>query len=146
MRSVPAISFEPRPSRQLLMASAAMVFLALTSLAISALPWWYSSPASASVLVLAAYAIQRYRRPRYVAINHDQTGWQLQDRAGDWTAVTLRDHGQLGSWVILDFSTATGRWSNLLTSDSIDADTRRRLLLVLAATTTRPATAPSSNT
>ena len=137
MRSVPAISFEPRPSRQLLIASAAMVLLALVSLAISALPWGLSLPASASVLVLAAFAIHRYRNPRYVAISHDQTGWQLRDRSGEWIATTLRHHGQLGSWVILDYSTPTGRSSSLLTSDAIDVDTRRRLLLILAATSTR---------
>ncbi|MFZ2236569.1 MAG: hypothetical protein WAV67_09350, partial [Dokdonella sp.] len=79
MPSVPAISFEPKPSRQLLIASAAMIVLALASLAISAMPWWFSLPASASVLVLATLAIARYRKPRYVAISHDQTGWQLRD-------------------------------------------------------------------
>ena len=137
MRSVPAISFEPRPSRQLLIASAAMVLLSLASLAISALPWWLTLPASASVLVLALFAIHRYRNPRYVAISHDQTGWQLRDRTGDWIATTLRHHGQLGSWVILDFAPPSGRWNCLLTSDAIDVDTRRRLLLVLAATSTQ---------
>lgn len=117
-----------------------MVFLALASLAISALPWWFSLPASASVLVLAGFAIQRYRKPRYVAISHDQTGWQLRDRADDWIAATLRNQGQLGSWVILNFGTPTGRWNTLLTSDAIDADARRRLLLVIAATSTQAAT------
>ena len=143
MRSVPAISFEPRSSRQLLIASMVMVLLALVSLAISALPWWLALPAGISVLVLAAFAIERYRKPRYLAVSHDQTGWCVRDRAGDWVAATLRHHGQLGSWVILDFSTPTGRWSSLLTSDSIDSETRRRLLLVLAATSTQPTTARS---
>ena len=143
MRSVPAISFEPRPSRQLLTASVAMAFLALVSLAISALPWWLALLAGIAVLVLAKFAIQRYRTPRYLAVSRDQSGWSVRDRAGDWVAATLRHHGQLGSWVILDFSTPTGRWSSLLTSDSIDSETRRRLLLVLAATSTQPTTARS---
>lgn len=145
MRSVPAISFKPKPSRQLLIASTAMVLLALVSLAISALSWWVSLPASASLLVLAAFAINRYRYPRYLAISHDKTGWQVRDRADDWVAATLRHHGQLGSWVILDFRTPSGRWSSLLTSDAIDANTRRRLLLVLAATSTQSAPTQSSN-
>lgn len=140
MRSVPAISFEPKPSRQLLAASAIIVVLALLSLAISALPWGYSLPAGVSITVLAAFAIERYRNPPYLAISHDQTGWQLRDRAGDWVSVTLRNHGQLGSWVILDFAAPSGRWNSLLTSDVIDADTRRRLLLVLAATSTQATT------
>ncbi len=114
-----------------------MVVLALTSLAISAMPWWFSLPASASVLVLATFAVQRYRKPRYGTISHDQSGWQLRDLSGDWVSVTLRNYGQLGSWVILDFATPSGRWNSLLTSDVIDGDTRRRLLLVLAATTTQ---------
>lgn len=140
MRSVPAISFEPRPSRQLLAASAVIAVLALLSILISALPWGYSMSAGISITVLAVFAIQRYRNPNYVAISHDQTGWQLRDRAGEWVAVMLRNHGQLGSWVILDFTTPSGRWNSLLTSDVIDADTRRRLLLVLAATSTLTAT------
>ena len=119
----------------------AMLLLALVSLALSALPWWLAVLAGASVLVLATFAIARYRQPRYVAVSHDQTGWQLRDRVGDWSTAGLRHHAQLGSWVILDFTTATGRWSSLLTSDSIDADSRRRLLLVLAATSTQSATA-----
>lgn len=143
MRSVPAISFEPKPSRQLLMASAAMVFLSLVSLAVSALPSLLALLAGVSVLVLAAFAINRYRKPRYVAISHDQTGWQLRDRVGDWVAGTLRHYGQLGPWVILDFITPTGRWNTLLTSDAIDADMRRRLLLVLAATRSDSMTSPS---
>lgn len=122
------------------MASASLVVLALISLATSALPWGYALPAGISIAVLAVCAIQRYRNPPYVAISHDQTGWQLRDRAGDWVSVTLRNHGQLGSWVILDFATPSGRWNSLLTSDVIDADTRRRLLLVLAATSTLTAT------
>lgn len=145
MRSVPAISFEPRPSRQVRIASAAMVLLALVSLAISALPWLPALLAGVSVLVLAAFALARYRKPRYVAISHDQTGWQLRDRAEQWTAVTLRHCGQLGSWVILDFATPSGRWNSLLTSDVIDADTRRRLLLVLAATSTQAIATAASN-
>ena len=140
MRSVPAISFEPRPSRQVLTASAVMVVLGFFSLAISALPWGYSLPAGVSITVLAAFAIQRYRNPPYLAISHDQTGWQLRDRAGDWVSVMLRNHGQLGSWVILDFATPSGRWNSMLTSDVIDADMRRRLLLVLAATSTHATT------
>ena len=140
MRSVPAISFEPRPSRQVLTASAVMVVLGFFSLAISALPWGYSLPAGVSITVLAAFAIQRYRNPPYLAISHDQTGWQLRDRAGDWVSVMLRNHGQLGSWVILDFAAPSGRWTSLLTSDVIDADTRRSLLLVLAATSTQATT------
>ena len=137
MRSVPAISFEPRPSRKVLIASAAMVLLALVSLALSALPWLPALLAGVSVLVLAAFALARYRKPRYVAISHDQTGWQLCDRANNWVAATLRNYGQLGPWVILDFVTPSGRWNSLLTSDVVDADTRRRLLLVLAATSTQ---------
>lgn len=122
-----------------------MVILALASLAISALPWWFSLPAGVSVLVLAAFAIARYRDPRFVALSHDQTGWQLRDRADGWVAATLRHHGQLGSWVILDFSTPTGRWNSLLTGDATDADTRRRLLLVLTATSTQAATTSTSS-
>ena len=117
-----------------------MLLLALVSLAISALPWWLALLAGVAVSVLAAFAIERYRKPRYVAVSHDQTGWQLRDRVGDWSTASLRHHAQLGSWVILDFTTATGRWSSLLTSDSIDSDSRRRLLLVLAATSTQSAT------
>ena len=144
MRSVPAISFEPRPSRQVLIASAAMVVLALVSLAISALPWLQALLAGVSVLVLAAFALARYRKPRYDAISHDQTDWQLRDRTGEWITATLRHHGQLGSWVILDFATPTGRWNSLLTSDAIDVETRRRLLLVLAATSKQAAATAAS--
>ncbi len=97
-------------------------------------------PAGVSISVLAASAFQRYRNPPYEAISHDQTGWQLRDRAGDWVSVTLRSYGQLGSWVILDFAAPSGRWNSLLASDVIDAETRRRLLLVLAATTRLAAT------
>ncbi|MEO7916966.1 MAG: hypothetical protein ABIR16_04930 [Dokdonella sp.] len=134
MRSVPAISFEPKPSRQLIVASGAGAFLAVVSLLISALQWWLSIPASVAVVLVTLRALRRYRDPRYEAINHDQTGWQLRDRDGSWHAAMLRSHGQLGSWVMLDFVAARSRWSTLLTTDTIDGDTRRRLILVIAAT------------
>ncbi|MEO6076519.1 MAG: hypothetical protein ABIP56_06915, partial [Dokdonella sp.] len=124
---------------------AAMVVLALVSLAISALTLLQALLAGISVLILAAFALARYRKPRYDAISHDQTGWQLRDRAGEWIAATLRNYGQLGSWVILDFATPTGRWTSLLTSDATDVETRRRLLLVLAATSKQSAAAAASD-
>lgn len=142
MRSAPAISFELRPSRSLIAASWAMLLLACVAIVSSAASFALQVLMIAVMAVGALPALRRQQRPRYVAISHDQGGWQLRRHDGEPIVARLREHGQLGPCLTLDFSIDRARWRCLLMPDMVDADTRRRLILLLASlqkTTPKPA-------
>lgn len=133
MRSAPAIGFELRPSRLLLVATVSMTALALLAIVACAAPAWLKLVLCALVLAGAGSAIRSLRDPSYRHISHDQTGWQIGARDGSIIAVELRQHARLGAMLVLEFQLSVGRWRCLIAPDMVDADTRRRLLLTLAS-------------
>ncbi|HEY0178422.1 MAG TPA: hypothetical protein VGC30_02180 [Dokdonella sp.] len=133
MRSAPAVAFDYRPSRWVAAGAAAVVALAALA------PWLSASPAAArvgvSLLALAAgaAALGRYLRPRFVRVACRAAQWTLVDAAGAEHAVVLESQARLGALIALGFRHgARARFRVVLAPDNLDAETRRRLVLLLA--------------
>lgn len=133
MKSAPAIAFDYAPSRRLAAVAALMAMLAVVGVLKSGLA---PSPQVILAVLVPIYAVIGLRRflvPPFVRVARDASGWQLVGRAGDGVAATLRTHRRLGPLLVLEFELATRqRFRFVLTADVIDAELRRRLLLVLA--------------
>jgi hypothetical protein len=133
MRSAPSIAFDYRPSRAVIAAIGAVGFVA------ALVPWWSAATLglrialSLGALGIAVVALHRYRSPPFHRIVRRASGWRLVDRDGREHAAILRAHRRLGTLLALDWHCAPrARFRVLLTPDNMDADTRRRLVLLLA--------------
>lgn len=133
MRSAPSIAFDYRPSA--VMAGATV----LVALAAALAPWASAAPLalrtalSALALAGAAIVLRRYCRPPFRRIVRGVSGWRLVDREGGEHAAVLHSHRRLGSLIALDWRCAPRtHFRVLITPDNLDADTRRRLVLLLA--------------
>ena len=133
MKSAPGIAFDYRPSRQLGGVGLAVATLALLAPWLSGLPWPASLLLSLAVLALATRSLTRFMRPAFRRIAWHASGWVLVDAAGNERPAELRRHARFGAWlVLLDFRHATRtRFHALIAPDNLDADTRRRLILLL---------------
>ena len=132
MKSAPTIAIDYRPSRLIALAGGAIVLLsALAPL----LTGWPTAPKLAvSLLALAAgiVSVLRFVRPPLRRIAYGKAGWQLRGRERTHDAVLVA-HTRIGAFTALTWKLATGRrWHALLAPDNADADTRRRMTLVLA--------------
>jgi toxin CptA len=134
MTSAPAIGFEYRPSRWLRQTLVLVAALALSAVALSALPMWLKP----LLVVLVSLATWRTLR-RLAAGPVTAAGWG----AGDAWTLHLSDHQDvpatlasfrvLGAFVLLRLRTAEhGVQVLLLAPDNSDADIRRRLRMRLA--------------
>jgi hypothetical protein len=139
MKSVPTIAFDYRPSPvvtslSMLLAGAAVIAPWLSGLAV---PLRFALCLFA--LVFAVHAIRAQQRSRFVRIVYRASGWCLVDRAArEWPALLLT-HRRLHNVVALDWRYAPrARFQALLTPDNLDADTRRRLVLLLARGDSNP--------
>jgi toxin CptA len=133
MRSAPTLAFDLAPSR-LLGAGLAVIGVA-ASLAPWATAWPWPACAALSLLAAAgaARAGQRFATPRFRRIAWRAAGWDLLDADGVEHPALLLGHARLGSLIALDFRCGPAtRWRALLTVDNSDAETRRRLILLLA--------------
>jgi len=135
MKSAPTIAFDYAPSR--LVAATAFVVLVLAIVA----PWSSALPAVAcialSLLAIGAgmFVIRAFRTPRFVRIAYRGDGWVLLDRGGAEHAALLRAHRHLGAFVTLDWRYARrARFRAVLAPDNLDAQTRRRLVVLLRRT------------
>jgi len=133
MRSAPSIAFDCRPSPGVVAATL------VVALAAGLAPWSSGAPlALRMVLSLCAFAgtaaaLRRYCAPPFRRIVRRASGWRLVDRDGREHAAILRAHRRLGAWLALDWRcTPRARFRVLVTPDNLDADTRRRLVLLLA--------------
>jgi hypothetical protein len=133
MRSAQSIAFDYRPAPAIV-ALAAVIVVAAASAA------WFSA-ASISVKALvsvaaAAYgivALRRFVRVRFVRIACRASGWVLVDASGTEHAADLASHARYGDWIMLDFrSDARRRLRALVGPGNADAETRRRLILLLS--------------
>ena len=133
MKSAPPIAFDYRPSRAVIAATGAVGFVAALA------PWWSAAPLglrialSLGALGIAVVALHRYRSPPFHRIVRRASGWRLVDRDGSERVATLSAHRRFGAWLALDWRCAPrARFRVLVTPDNLDADTRRRLVLLLA--------------
>ena len=133
MKSVPGIAFDYRPSRQLGGVGLAVAALALAAPWLSGLPWPASVLLSSAVLALALRSLARFTRPAFRRIAWRASGWTLVDAGGNEQPAELRRHARFGAWlVLLDFRAgAQARFQAVIAPDNLDADTRRRLILLL---------------
>jgi hypothetical protein len=133
MRSVPAITFDYRPSRWIGAAAASAVLLAVAA------PWLSGSPPplravlSLAALLIGARALHRHWHPAFRRIVHQPSGWMLVDASNAESPAVLESHAQVGALLALGFRHGPrARFRALLLPDNLDADTRRRLRLLLA--------------
>jgi hypothetical protein len=141
MRSAPSIAFDVRPSRALACAAAGGVVAATIAPWQSALPMSLCLFASIAALLVGFVALRRFARPRFERVAYGAIGWTLAVANAEATPAELVAHRRLGPWLALDFRTvARKRFRLVLGPDNSDADTRRRLALMLArAEIARPA-------
>ena len=133
MKSAPSIAFDVRPSRALAGAGAIGVVAAAIAPWQSALPASVRAIASILALVIGAVALARFSRPRYERVAYGVTGWTLAVANADATPAELIGHRRIASWLALEFREADRRrFRVVLGPDNSDADTRRRLALMLA--------------
>ena len=102
-------------------------------------PWFAGLPmesqAAASIAALAAgiSAIARFRKPRFRRIAFRAAGWRLGGSGDVEHAAELVSHFRLGAWLVLEFQLGDRRrFRALLGPDNIDAETWRRLILLLS--------------
>jgi hypothetical protein len=133
MRSAPAIAFDYRPSRALAATVACVAVAAAVAPWLGAVPITLRAFATLSVSIVAAVEIRRLLSARYRRISHGAPGWRLFDASGESRVAELVSHHRVGAWLALDFRVdADRRFSIVLGPDNLDADTRRRLVLMLA--------------
>ena len=133
MKSASAIAFDYRPSHGLALAAATILCVAIAAPWFSALP--FAARIALSVVVCAAGAIslRRFLRPSFRRIAYRVSGWTVLDANDREYAALLRSHVCLGAWISLDFQLdRSRRFRAVLGPDNVDAETRRRLVLLLA--------------
>lgn len=135
MRSVPAIIFDVRPSRWLMLALMAVAILAVVAVMLCALPLWLRLALAVVVVGYAAQTLHGLRHPKLAKVGwrSDET-WGLRLIDGTETEGELRTSRVLGAMIVLRLSWAPrGRAALVLLPDNMDADTRRRLRMRLSA-------------
>ncbi|SFN07191.1 hypothetical protein [Dokdonella immobilis] len=134
MKSAPAIAFDYTPSRLILAGVLACGALAALAVVLSGLGGFLKIPLVLLALGYAGHAAWRFADCPVVRMAHGEAGWILVDRSGNEEAVELAHHIRRGVLLVLAFAAGTRRPRRfVLAPDNLDAETRRRLLLVLAA-------------
>lgn len=132
MKSAPSIAFDYAPSRLVSAALCVVAVLAAATPWLSALPAMVCVVLSLLAIVVAAIAARTFRAPPFVRIAWRGDGWVLLDRAGVEHAALLRAYRHLGAFVTLDWRHARrARFRVVLAPDNLDAETRRRLVVLL---------------
>ena len=133
MRSASAIAFDYAPSRRLAAGLVAMTAAGAVAPWLSALPAPAAIAVSALVMLAGLGARARFVAPAFRRIAWRASGWTLVDADGVEHAATLRSHARLGTWLALELDVAgRRRFRAVLGPGNSDAETRRRLILLLA--------------
>jgi hypothetical protein len=133
MKSASAIAFDYRPSRWLALAAAAIVCAAIAAPWFSALPFAIRIALSVVVCALGAVSLLRFLHTPFRRIAYRASGWTLLDTSDREHTALLRSYARLGAWISLDFQLdRSRRFRAVLGPDNLDAETRRRLVLLLA--------------
>lgn len=138
--SSPSKAFEChwQASRLLLVGYLLTLGLALLAVLLAALPWWAQALACALALLHAAWCLPRQillNSPQaFSGLRHDDSGWQLFNRASGWQAVQLRPSSvALPLAVVVHFRLAGQRRVRglCIPCDALGHDLHRRLRLQL---------------
>lgn len=134
MKSVPAIAFDYRPSRWLLLALAVITALALVAIALCGLDPWIKLALAVLTLAYALYSSKRFLYPPFIHLMWHSSGhWRLRDIAEREQVGELRDAVVLGALIVLMLRVDPKRTcSFVLLLDNVDEETRRRLRVRLA--------------
>jgi len=133
MKSASAIAFDYRPSRWLAAGAVVVLCAAIAAPWASALPTAIELALSLAACVIGTFSLRRFLRPPFWRIAYRASGWIMVDAGGREKAALLRWHAQLGAWISMDFELDRGRrFRAVLGPDNLDAETRRRLVLMLA--------------
>ncbi len=134
MKSASTIAFDYRPCRGVAIGIAGMTVLAMVAILASGLSVALKLLLAMAVLGYGILALQRQWRSATVRIARGAAGWRLVDTQGVESPVTLVDHVHRGVLLVLGFRKDGGPLQRfVLSPDNCDADLRRRLLLILAA-------------
>ena len=133
MKSAPSIAFDYEPSRPIAALVLALVVAAALAPWLSALPFAAKVALSFAVLTSGFGANRRFMQTAFRRIAYRASGWLLVDDSNAEHAATLSSHARYGAWIALDFRLdGRGRFRALVGPDNADAETRRRLILLLA--------------
>lgn len=133
MKSAPTIAFDYRPSREVACLAVVVSFAAILAPWLSGLPIAAQAAISTCTLLFAIGSLAAFSKPRFRRIAYQASGWTLVDRSGTELQADLVAHATLGPWLMLDFrDSQRRRFRALLGPGNVDAQTRRRLILLLA--------------
>lgn len=135
MSSAPSIVFDVRPSRLLLTIVAVMALLAMLAVILASMTWWLKVLLCMGVTAYTAQGIRHHlRQPVRRASWHADGSWVLHLAHGSEICPELVAVRTLGALTFLHFSpVGKERPSLALLPDNVDAETRRRLRMRLAA-------------
>lgn len=133
MKSALTIAFDFAPSR----ATGAVALL--VCLCATLAPWASALPLALCVTLslgagaLGLHALWRYWHPPFRRIALRESGWVLLDHADVEQDAVLHSHAHLGVLLTLGFRYGPRAYFRaVLAPDNLDADTRRRLILLLS--------------
>ena len=132
MPSAPTIAFDIRPSRALASIAALVRGCGMVAVLLADTAWWIGLACCLAASASGVHALGRYAHPRYARASGQGGEWVLIDAQDRSYAATLHGHRRIGAFVQVAWEVAGSRFTHLLVADNSDADTRRRLLLVLA--------------
>jgi toxin CptA len=133
VKSAPTIAFDYRPSRGIAIAATVVVMAAVMAPWFTGLHWSVALALSTAALIIGMAALKRFTHTAFRRIAYQASGWKLVDADEVEYAVDLMAHTRLGIWLVLDFRQARDhRFRAVLGPDNVDAETRRRLILLLA--------------
>ena len=133
MRSAPSIAFDYRPAPAIVALAGAIVVAAASAPWFSAASFGVRAAVSIVAVAYGVVALRGFVRIRFARIAYRAVGWVLVDRNGVEHAAALASHTRYGAWVALDFRLDRGRrFRVLIGPGNSDAETRRRLILLLS--------------
>jgi toxin CptA len=134
MKSVPAIAFEYRPSRWLLLAIILVACVAAGAIAFSGLNVWFKVGLEMAAIVYAAHGVLRFLRPPFTHVTWHSAGhWRLRPARDEEQVGELTRAVVLGAMIVLTLRVGSRRVVVLpILPDVCDAQTRRQLRVRLS--------------
>ena len=133
MRSAPSIAFDYHPAPVIGALAGAIIIAAAAAPWFSALPIYAKGGVSIAAIAYGIVALRRSVLTRFVRIAYRAVGWTLVDTTGSEHTAALTSHARYGHWTALDFRLDDRRrFRALVGPGNADAETRRRLILLLS--------------
>ncbi|MEP6511593.1 MAG: hypothetical protein ABJB02_08365 [Dokdonella sp.] len=133
MKSAPTIVFDFSPSRWIGGAAVLICLGATLAPWFSALPLALRGALSLTALGSGAYALRVHWNPPFRRIAYRASGWVLIDALNQAHEALLESHAHLGALLSLGFRYGPrARFRAVLGPDNLDAETRRRLILMMS--------------